>query len=161
MEVRLTQEDFDTLRMCRNAARAVAQIERRVNSFLPTSAGMYKSPSFSGMPGARDPHGLDGSSSKNDAEFEELEREKANLERYREPAQRVILKLDENMHDFCLAYFVRGEDLSVVQISTGLSESTCKRRLKDLRYFADNFRKQRSQMNQNEPAWNKMNSVAT
>lgn len=159
MGVNLTREDIDALYMCRNVARSVAQIERRLNS--PFSGGAYRSPSFTGMPKAHDPHGLDGSAGRNEAEFEKLESEKEKYEQCRETAQKVILKLDESMHDFCMAYFIRGEDLTDVQASTGMSESTCKRRLKDVRYFADNFRRQRTQMTRNDPVCTEMTRIAT
>ena len=133
MDARLTQEELDTLYLCRNKAREVRRMERKVSAFLPTSAGMYKSPQWTGMPGARDVHGLDGSARKNEADFERLEMLRGEWEMLKNAAARIILTLDEQMHDFCTAYFVNGEDMDSVADSIGRDRTTCWRKLQRLR----------------------------
>lgn len=124
-EIKLTAEELETLTLCRNKAREVARLEKRVNSPLPTYAGLYKSPGFSGMPGARDVHGLDGSRRKNDADFEAYERELAALNTLRDAAMRIICTLDSKMHDFCVEYYIRGNDLNEVSRIIDRDRSTC------------------------------------
>ena len=154
MDVKLTREELDTLYLCRNKAREVERMERRVNTFLPTSAGFYSSPQMTGMPGARDPHGLDGSSRKNEAEFQKLEAARAALEELQEAANKIICSLDWKMHDFCVAYFVRGEDIGVVADTIGVDRSTCHRKLHKLHGGNSNFRR----LTEN---CNKMQQIAT
>ena len=141
MEVKLTKDELDTLYMCRNKAREVKRMEKKVASFLPTASGFYSSPQMTGMPGARDPHGLDGSMRKNEAEFQALEVARAELEALAEAANRVICSLDWKMHDFCVAYFVRGEDIDSVAESIGRDRSTCHRKLQKLHGGNSNFRR--------------------
>lgn len=141
MEVKLTREDLDTLYMCRNKAREVERMERKINSFLPTSAGLYSSPQMTGMPGARDPHGLDGSMRKNEAEFQALEAARDELEALQGVANKIICSLDWKMHDFCMAYFVRGEDMDTVAASIRRDRSTCYRKLQKLHGGNSNFRR--------------------
>lgn len=141
MEVKITREELDTLYMCRNKAREVERLERKVNAFLSTSSGLYRSPQMTGMPGAREPHGLDGSMRKNEAEFQALEAARNELEALQEAAHRIICSLDWKMHDFCVAYFVRGEDMDVVAESIGRDRSTCHRKLQKLHGGNSNFRR--------------------
>lgn len=141
MEVKLTREDLDTLYMCRNKAREVERMERKVNAFLPTSAGFYSSPQMTGMPGTHDPHGLDGSTRKNEAEFQKLEAAREVLEELQEAAHKIIAKLDWKMHDFCVAYFVCGEDIDTVAENIGRDRSTCHRKLQKLHGGNSNFRR--------------------
>lgn len=141
MEVKITQEELDTLYMCRNKSREVERFERKVNAFLSTSSGLYRSPQMTGMPGAREPHGLDGSMRKNEAEFQALEAARNELEMLQEAAHRIICSLDWKMHDFCVAYFVRGEDMDAVAESIGRDRSTCHRKLQKLHGGNSNFRR--------------------
>jgi hypothetical protein len=154
MEVKLTKDDLETLYMCRNKAREVVRMERKVNSFLPVSSGLYKSPQMTGMPGARDVHGLDGSSRKNEAEFQALERAKEEYEGLSLRANRIICSMDYKMHDFCVAYFVKGEDIGVVADSIGVDRSTCHRKLNKLHGGNSNFRRLMENCN-------KMQQIAT
>lgn len=141
MEVKLTKDELDTLYMCRNKARDVKRMERKVNAFLSTASGLYSSPQMTGMPGARDPHGLDGSARKNEAEFQALEAARNELETLQAAANRIICALDWKMHDFCVAYFVRGEDIDSVAESIGRDRSTCHRKLQKLHGGNSNFRR--------------------
>lgn len=137
----VTRDELETLYMCRNKAREVVRMERRVNAFLPVSSGLYSSPQMTGMPGARDPHGLDGSRRKNEAELQAFEVAKAALEELQEEAHKIIAKMDWKMHDFCVAYFVRGEDIDSVAQSIGRDRSTCHRKLQKLHGGNSNFRR--------------------
>lgn len=143
MDVKLTKDDLDTLYMCRNKAREVARLERKVNSFLPTSAGYYSSPQMTGMPGSRDPHGLDGSKGKNEAEFQALEAAREELEELTYAANKIICSLDWKMHDFCVSYFVRGEDIEAIPDIIRVDRSTCYRKLQKLHGGNSNFRRWR------------------
>ena len=141
MEVKLTKDELDTLYMCRNKAIEVRQLDKIASAFLPTSSGLYRSPQMTGMPGSRDPHGLDGSARKNEAEFTALDTAKDKLEALRAAAHRIICKLDWKMHDFCVAYFVHGEDIGIVADSIGVDRSTCHRKLQKLHGGNGNFRR--------------------
>ena len=142
MEVKLTKDELDTLYMCRNKAIEVRQLEKRVSAFLPTASGLYSSPKMTGMPGARDPHGLDGSARKNEAQFQALEFARDELEALRIAAHRIICKLDWKMHDFCIAFFVNGLEMpGEVAASIGKDESTCWRKLRKFREGGDFRRK--------------------
>ena len=141
MEVKLTKDELDTLYMCRNKAREVKRMEKKVAAFLPTASGFYSSPQMTGMLGARDPHGLDGSAWKNEAEFQALEAAQHDLEVLRASAHRIICKLDWKMHDFCVAHFVRGEDIDSVAESIKRDRSTCHRKLQKLHGGNSNFRR--------------------
>lgn len=133
MDAMLTREELNTLYLCRNKAREVRRAEKRVNAFLPVSSGLYQSPQLTGMPGARDAHGLDGSARRNEADFERLDTLRMEWEGLKNAAARIILTLDEQMHDFCTAYFVSGEDIDSVAESIGRDRTTCWRKLKRLR----------------------------
>lgn len=156
-EIKLMQGELETLNLCRNKAREVARLERRVNSPLPTAAGLYKSPSFSGMPGARDAHGLDGSMRRNEADFEAYEREQEALEEMREAAMRVILMLDPKMHDFCVEYYINGQDMAEVSRIIDRDRTTCWRMRQKLHGGHGNFR--RVEMQQNATKCNIVQSV--
>ena len=142
MDGRITQDELNALYMCRNKAREVKRLEKRAGAFLPTSSGLYSSPQITGMPGARDPHGLDGSARRNDAELQALEAARDELEAMTAEAQRIICTLDHKLHDFCIAYFVNGLDMpGEVADSIGKDESTCWRKLRKLREQCDFRRK--------------------
>lgn len=154
MEVNITREDLSTLYMCRNKAREVKRLEKKISSFLPTSSGLYSSPKMTGMPGARDVHGLDGSSRKNESEFKALEQAQYELETLAQDANRIICALDWKMHDFCVEYFVEGKDIGIVADSIGIDRSTCHRKLKKLNGVNGNFRRMMEKCN-------KMQQIAT
>ena len=142
MEKSLTREEFETLTICRNKAREVRRMERKVNAFLPTAQGYYKSPQWTGMPGGRDVHGLDGSARKNEAEHAALERAREEYGEAKAEAVRIICAMHPNMHDFCYAYFINGLDMPVeVADSIGKDTSTCWRKLRKLREGGDFRRK--------------------
>lgn len=141
MEIKLTQEALDTLVLCRNKARETERLRRRVDSPLPTGAGLYKSPGFSGMPGARDVHGLDGSARRNDADFEAYEQACEALSELREAAMRIILTLDSKMHDFCIEYYVNGKDMAEVSRIIDRDRTTCWRMRQKLHGGNSNFRR--------------------
>lgn len=142
----LTQGEIETLTLCRNKAREVARLARRVNSPLPTSAGLYRSPGFDGMPGARDVHGLDGSSRRNEADFEAYERECEALAELRDAAMRIILTLDSKMHDFCVEYYINGQDMAEVSRIIDRDRTTCWRMRQKLHGGNSNFRRLREEM---------------
>lgn len=154
MEVMVTRDELETLYMCRNKAREVVRMERRVNAFLPVSSGLYSSPQMTGMPGARDPHGLDGSARKNNAELQGLENARMEYEALKDEASRIVCRMDYKMHDFCFAYFVRGEDIGAVADMIGVDRSTCHRKLKKLHGGNSNFRRLMENCN-------KMQQIAT
>ena len=156
-EIMITSEEINTLNLCRNKAREVARLERRVNSPLPTAAGMYKSPNFSGMPGARDVHGLDGSARRNEADFEAFERESEALAGLRDAAMRIILTLDSKMHDFCVEYYINGQDMAEVSRIIDRDRTTCWRMRQKLHGGNSNFR--RLEMRQNATKCNIVQSV--
>lgn len=131
MEQVLMREELETLYMCRNKAREVARMEKRINA--PFGGGGYRSPSFSGMPGARDIHGLDGSARRNEADFQALERAYEDLHELQRAAQKIICALDPKMHDFCMAYFIAAGDMDSVADSIGRDRTTCWRKLQKLR----------------------------
>jgi hypothetical protein len=155
MEQSLTRDEFETLTICRNRARDVMRMERKVNAFLPTANGYYKSPQWTGMPGGRDVHGLDGSARKNEAEHRALERAREELAEMKESAMRIICRLDWKMQDFCVAYFVNGEDIDSVAESIGRDRTTCWRKLQRLRggdgngCFRRRMSEKRNKMQQN------------
>lgn len=141
MDVKLTRDELDTLYMCRNKAREVAMLERKANAFLPTSAGYYSSPQMTGMPGSHDPHGLDGSAQKNEAEIHALKAAQEELKVLAHAANKIICSLDWKMHDFCVSYFVRGEDIDTAAQNIGCDRSTCRRKLQKIHRGNSNFRR--------------------
>lgn len=145
-DIKLSQADMETLNLCRNKAREVARLARRVNSPLPTSTGLYRSPGFDGMPGARDVHGLDGSSRRNEADFEAYERECVALAELRDAAMRIILTLDSKMHDFCVEYYINGQDMAEVSRIIDRDRTTCWRMRQKLHGGNSNFRRLREEM---------------
>jgi hypothetical protein len=62
--------------------------------------------------------------------------------------------MDHKMHDFCFAYFVRGEDIGAVADMIGVDRSTCHRKLKKLHGGNSNFRRLMENCN-------KMQQIAT
>lgn len=142
MERKLSQDELGRLYECRNIARSLKQKERNINAWLPTRRGLYQSPNLTGMPGARDVHGLDGSASKNEAEHVALEKARADYEDAKADAVRIICAMHPNMHDFCYAYFIDGLDMPVeVADSIGKDTSTCWRKLRKIREGGDFRRK--------------------
>lgn len=130
-------------------------MERKINAFLPTAEGYYKSPQWTGMPGSRDVHGLDGSARKNEAEHAALEQAREELKQMKEAAMRIICGLDWKMQDFCVAYFINGEDIDSVAEMIGRDRTTCWRKLKMLRggdgngSFRRRLSEKRNKMQQN------------
>lgn len=138
----MTQEELGILFECRNIARDVARKERDINAELPIRRGLYSSPQMTGMPRSRDPHGLDGSARKNEAEHEALERAKEELKAVQERAMKIICAMEPKLHDFCVAYFINGLEMpDEVAERIGKDRSTCFRQLRKIREGGDFRRK--------------------